>query len=212
LVEFDADFEVKEKILSGLYRTAPAENPARAALDALPVEVARGLFDKPLISAAVLVPIVMHADELTILLTRRTDHLRDHPGQIGFPGGRVEPGDEGPMQTALREAEEEIGLAPVQVQIAGYLETHAVVTGFAVTPVVGFIPPATDRTLDEFEVAEAFEVPLGFFLDETNLVRSVRRYRGVEVPLFEYQYGDRRIWGATAAMLQGFVKIINKNK
>lgn len=201
---------MKERIVRCLHGIAPAADPAAAALDKMPRDVARGLFDKPLISAAVLVPIVLHPDEMTILLTRRTDHLKDHPGQIGFPGGRVEPGDDGPMQTALREAHEEIGLSEDQVQVIGYLEPHAVVTGFAVTPIVGFIEPATDRKLDEFEVAEAFEVPLAFFLNDANLRRSVRRYREVEVPLFEYQYQDRRIWGATAQMIHGFVKLINK--
>ncbi len=201
---------MKERIVRCLHGIAPAADPAAVALDKMPRDVARGLFDKPLISAAVLVPIVLHPDEMTILLTRRTDHLKDHPGQIGFPGGRVEPGDDGPMQTALREAHEEIGLSEDQVQVIGYLEPHAVVTGFAVTPIVGFIEPAIDRKLDKFEVAEAFEVPLAFFLDDANLRRSVRRYREVEVPLFEYQYEDRRIWGATAQMIHGFIKLINK--
>ncbi len=201
---------MKERIVRCLHGIAPAADPAAVALDKMPRDVARGLFDKPLISAAVLVPIVLHPDEMTILLTRRTDHLKDHPGQIGFPGGRVEPGDDGLMQTALREAHEEIGLSEDQVQVIGYLEPHAVVTGFAVTPIVGFIEPATDRKLDEFEVAEVFEVPLAFFLDDANLRRSVRRYREVEVPLFEYQYQDRRIWGATAQMIHEFIKLINK--
>jgi 8-oxo-dGTP pyrophosphatase MutT (NUDIX family) len=202
---------VKETIVRSLYGIAPAADPAAAALEKMPRDVVRGLFDKPLISAAVLVPIVLHPDEMTVLLTRRTDHLKDHPGQIGFPGGRVELADQGPMQTALREAQEEIGLSPDRVRVIGYLEPHAVVTGFAVTPIVGFIEPVHDHVLDEFEVAEVFEVPLAFFLDDANLRRSVRRYRDVEVPLFEYQYGDRRIWGATAAMIQNLIKLINKN-
>ena len=202
---------MKQKIVRSLYGSAPAADPVAAALDKIPRDSARGLFDKPLVSAAVLVPIVLHPDGMTLLLTRRTDHLKDHPGQIGFPGGRVEPGDEGLLQTALREAQEEIGLSPDQVHVIGYLEPHAVVTGFAVTPIVGFIEPATERKLDQFEVAEVFEVPLDFFLDDANLQRSVRRYREVEVPLFEYQYEDRRIWGATAQMIHGFAKLINKN-
>ena len=202
---------MKEKIIRSLDGIAPAVDPAIAALERLPPDMVRGLFDKPLIRAAVLVPIVVYPDGMNILLTRRTDHLKDHPGQIGFPGGQVEPQDDGPMQTALREAQEEIGLAPEEVEFGGYLEPHAVVTGFAVTPIVGFIAPAADRKLDEFEVAEVFEVPLAFFLDAENLQRSVRRYRGVEVPLFEYQYEGRRIWGATAHMIHEFIKLINKN-
>ena len=200
---------MKAKIIQCLAGVGPAADPVAAALDRTPPEVARALFHKPLINAAVLVPIVLHPDGMTILLTRRTDHLKDHPGQIGFPGGRVEPQDQGPLQTALREAEEEIGLAPDAVQVAGYLEPHAVVTGFAVTPVVGFIEPVAERRIDAFEVAEVFEVPLAFFLDTANLHQSVRQYRNVEVPLFEYHYEDRRIWGATADMLRGFVKLFN---
>jgi 8-oxo-dGTP pyrophosphatase MutT (NUDIX family) len=201
---------VKEKIVECLRGIEPAADPAAAALQRLPPAVVRGLFDKPMIQAAVLVPIVLQPDGMTILLTRRTDHLKDHPGQIGFPGGQVEADDNGPIETALREAREEIGLAPDEVQIAGFLRPHAVVTGFAVTPLVGFIKPAENRQIDRFEVAEVFEVPLTFFLDETNLRRSTRRHRNVEVVLFEYQYDDRRIWGATAHMLQGFIKLINK--
>jgi 8-oxo-dGTP pyrophosphatase MutT (NUDIX family) len=202
---------VKEKIVRSLAGITLPADPVAAALARLPKDVAQGLYDKPLIRAAVLVPIVLQPDGMTLLLTRRTDHLKDHPGQIGFPGGRVEPDDEGPMQTALREAHEEVGLSPGQVQVIGYLEPHAVVTGFAVTPIVGFIEPATDRQLDSFEVAEVFEVPLAFFLDDANLTRSLRRYRDVEVPLFEYQYEDRRIWGATAHMIHRLIKLINKN-
>jgi 8-oxo-dGTP pyrophosphatase MutT (NUDIX family) len=203
---------VKDTIIRCLEGVGPAADPAAAALGGISPDTVRALFPKPLVNAAVLVPIVMHPEALTVLLTLRTDHLKDHPGQIGFPGGRIEPQDKGPLQAALREAEEEIGLAPDTVQVAGYLEPHAVVTGFAVTPVVGFIEPAAERRLDAFEVAEAFEVPLSFFLDTANLQRSVRRYRRVEVPLYEYHYEGRRIWGATAEMLKKFINLINNYK
>ncbi len=154
---------------------------------------------------------MLHPDEITILLTQRTDHLKDHPGQIGFPGGHVEPGDAGPLQTALREVEEEIGLGPEAIEVAGYLPPYAVVTGFAITPVVGFVVPPAKLELDAFEVAATFEVPLAFFLDEASLVRSSRTVRGIEVPLFEYQYGHHRIWGATAHMLHKFITLLNRN-
>ena len=203
---------MKDRIIRSLKGSVPAADPASAALENLPPGVAQALFPEPLISAAVLVPILLHPGEMSVLLTRRTDHLKDHPGQIGFPGGRVEPDDQGPLQTALREVEEEIGLAPETVEVAGYLEPYAVVTGFAVTPVVGFVTPVAELRLDHFEVAEVFEVPLAFFLDEGNLSRSSRMVRGVEVPVFEYRYAERRIWGATAHMLFSFASIINKNK
>jgi 8-oxo-dGTP pyrophosphatase MutT (NUDIX family) len=192
---------VKDRIARRLEGSAPTADPAAEALGRLSPGLARVLFPEPLVNAAVLVPIILHPGGMTLLLTRRTDHLKDHPGQIGFPGGRMEPGDEGPVQTALREVREEIGLAPGAVEIVGHLEPLAVVTGFAVSPVVGFVAPGIDLELDGFEVAEAFEVPLGFFLDEASLRRSLRQVRGVEVPLFEYRYEERRIWGATAQMI-----------
>jgi 8-oxo-dGTP pyrophosphatase MutT (NUDIX family) len=202
---------VKARIARVLKDTVPASDPVAAALDYYPADTSRALFPKPLINSAVLVPIVLHADAPTVLLTRRTDHLRDHPGQIGFPGGRVEPEDAGPLEAALREVDEELGLSSRLVEVAGYLQTHAVVTGFAVTPVVGFVPPGQDLRPDPFEVADVFEVPLGYFMDEANLAVSVRTINGVELPVFEYRYEDRRIWGATALMLRNLILIINKN-
>jgi 8-oxo-dGTP pyrophosphatase MutT (NUDIX family) len=199
---------VKERIARSLEGSVPAADPVAAALEKFSPGVARVLFPEPLVDSAVLVPVVLRSEGPTILLTLRTDHLRDHPGQIGFPGGRVEPGDAGPLEAAMREVEEELGLAAEHVEIAGYLDAHAVVTGFAVTPVVGFIADLPKLRLDPFEVAEVFEVPLEFFLDETNLGRSTREIRGVEVPVFEYLYGERRIWGATAHMLRSFTSLI----
>jgi len=194
-----------ERRLAGT--TAPAD-PIAAALARLPAGVADVWFQKPLIPAAVLVPLVGRGDTLSILLTRRTDHLQDHPGQISFPGGRVEPGDTGAAGTALREVHEEIGIAPDRVRVLGYLEPLAVVTGFAVTPVVGFVAPGFELRLDAFEVAEVFEVPLAFLVDEQNLTRTVRTVRGIEARLYEYVFQERRIWGATAQMLKQFVDLI----
>jgi 8-oxo-dGTP pyrophosphatase MutT (NUDIX family) len=203
---------MRDIIVEYLAGSAPAPDPVAAALADLPKGVAGKWFTRPLVPAAVLVPLVPRGSGTTVLLTQRTAHLKDHPGQISFPGGRVEPGDAGPLDTALREVEEEIGLSRERVQIAGYLRPMAVVTGFAVTPVVGFIEPGFDLTLDRFEVDEVFEVPLSFFLDESNLTRTTREVRGMTVPLFEYHYDRYRIWGATAHMLNGFIKLIRENK
>ena len=202
---------MRNTISKHLTGSGPAPDPVAAALADLPAGVAAKWFSTPLVPAAVLVPLVLHESGMTVLLTQRTAHLNDHPGQVSFPGGRVEPDDQGPLNTALREVHEEIGIGPELVQVAGYLKPMAVVTGFAVTPVVGFIEPGFELTPDRFEVAEVFEVPLAFFLDEANLTHSTRTVRGITVPLFEYQYLEFRIWGATAQMLQGFIEIINKN-
>ena len=167
------------------------------------------MFDIPLTPAAVLVPVVDHGDDPALLLTQRTAHLKDHAGQISFPGGRVEATDAGPADTALRETEEEIGLGRDDVELIGYLPAQAIVTGFAVTPVVGFLAPGYPLLLDEFEVAEAFEVPISFFLDSSNLRISPRTVRGHEFMMPEYRYESRRIWGATALMIKSFIEIID---
>lgn len=151
--------------------------------------------------AAVLVPVVVWEEGLTLLLTRRTDHLHDHPGQISFPGGRVDAEDASPVATALREAAEEIGLAPQQVQILGQLPLYRTGTGFEVTPVVGLVSPPLDLTLDAFEVAEAFEVPLSFLLDTRNHHRHSVEVRGRRREYWAMPYRDYYIWGATAGMI-----------
>jgi len=128
--------------------------------------------------AAILFPLVDHPEGCRVLLTRRTDHLHDHPGQISFPGGRVESGDISLHHTALREAEEEIGLPPESVEILGELPPYATVTGFLIHPVVARLTPPLSLVTDPFEVAEAFEVPLGFLLDSDNHRREYLMYRG----------------------------------
>ena len=151
--------------------------------------------------AAVLVPVVAREDGLTVLLTRRTDHLHDHPGQISFPGGRVDAGDASPTATALREAQEEIGLSPEQVQLLGQLPLYHTGTGFEVTPVVGLVAPPLDLRLDAFEVAEAFEVPLSFLLDTRNHQRHSIEVRGRVREYWAMPYAGYYIWGATAGMI-----------
>lgn len=148
-----------------------------------------------------LVPIIERRAGLTVLLTERAAHLKHHAGQISFPGGRMEPGDRDLLDTALRETAEEVGIAPAAVDVAGYLKPLPTVTGYAVTPIVGLVDAAVSLTLDAREVADAFEVPLEFLLDADNQQRSVRRFRGVDIPVIAFDYGPRRIWGATAAMI-----------
>ncbi len=157
--------------------------------------------DREIRSAAVLVPVVRRESGLTVLFTRRTAHLSDHAGQISFPGGRSEPGDTGAAETALREAAEEIGLAPAQVEVLGELSEYVTVTGYRVTPVVGLVNPPLELRLDEFEVAEVFEVPLEFLLDPQNHQRNSVVHEGRERRYYAVPYRQYYIWGATAGML-----------
>ena len=151
--------------------------------------------------AAVLVPVVRREAGLTILFTRRTDHLYDHAGQISFPGGRAEAHDESPAATALRETFEEIGLPRSRVEVLGTLTEYTTVTGYRVSPVVGLVSPPLSFSLDTFEVAEAFEVPLAFFLDPGNHQRNTLQYQGRTRHYYAMPYEQRYIWGATAGML-----------
>src|SRR5258706_9408064 len=154
-----------------------------------------------LIPAAVLVPIVDRAEGLTVLFTQRTEQLKSHSGQVSFPGGRTEPDDPSPEFTALREAQEEIGLARERVEVLARLSDYLVRTGFRVTPVVGLLTPPLALAPDRREVAEVFEVPLAFLLDPTHHRRETRLLNGREVGFYVMDYGARRIWGATAGML-----------
>ena len=156
---------------------------------------------RTLVPAAVLVPIVEHVNGATVLLTQRTVHLRDHAGQISFPGGRVEPSDRSHEATALRETEEEIGLSPRRVELVGRLDTYRTRTGFEITPVVGFVEPGFELRLDSFEVAEVFEVPLSYVLDASNHERHSREFAGRHREFYVLPYDGRYIWGATAGML-----------
>lgn len=205
------DRVLKARILAGLRGTAPAEDPVRTALGRLSGAAVEAFFPVAPVPAAVLVPLVDGAEGLAVLLTQRTDHLRDHPGQISFPGGRLEPGDTDPLATALRETAEEIGVAAGFVELAGYLPSHAVVTGFVVTPVVGFLRPGFELRPDPVEVADVFSVPLGFLLEPGALVTVPRVYGGVTVTSYAWQYGDRYIWGATAHMLKSLCDLIDEN-
>jgi len=155
----------------------------------------------PPTQAAVLVPLVNRRDGLTLLLTQRSADLPDHPGQISFPGGRIEPDDASPAAAALREATEEVGLPAARVEVLGHMATYQTVTGYEVTPVVGWVEPPFDLALDAGEVADAFEVPLVFLLDPANQQRHFRMLGDVRRDFWAIPYGERFIWGATAAML-----------
>ncbi len=159
-------------------------------------------------AAAVLVPIVAHPAELTVLFTQRTSQLRSHSGQVSFPGGRAEPEDASPELTALREAEEEIGLPAERVEIVARLPDYLTRTGFRVTPVVGLLTPPLELAPDRREVEEVFEVPLAFLLDARNHLRETRELRGETVGYYVIQYGKRRIWGATAGMLVNLYRML----
>ena len=160
----------------------------------------------PLTSAAVLFPIVLRDSGNTVLLTQRTAHLRDHAGQISFPGGRVEVEDLSPIHTALRETEEEIGLSRERIQILGFLPEYRTGTGFRITPVVGLVHPPFTLQPDPFEVAEIFEVPLSFLLDPANHRRHSIHYQGALRHFFAMPYGDYFIWGATAGMIRSLTE------
>jgi 8-oxo-dGTP pyrophosphatase MutT (NUDIX family) len=160
-------------------------------------------------AAAVLVPIVDREDGLTVLLTQRATHLKNHAGQISFPGGRIEGADEGPLAAALRETEEEIGLSRQHVTFTGYLEPHLVLTGFWVTPVVGFVQPGFALALDRSEVDSTFEVPLLHILDVANHKARERMLGATKVRVYDIPYGEHHIWGATAGMLLSLYKLLN---
>jgi len=151
--------------------------------------------------SAVLVPLVDHAEGMSVLLTQRTDHLHAHAGQVSFPGGRVEPGDHDCIDTALRETEEEIGLDREHVEVVALLEPYDTMTGFRITPVVGIVRPGFELELDTFEVAAAFEVPFGHAFDTNRYQRKAYDYMGKRRSFYVLDHDERYIWGATAGIL-----------
>lgn len=164
--------------------------------------------------AAVLVPLVVREDGITVLLTQRADHLNDHAGQVSFPGGRHEPFDANATATALREAQEEVGLDPGRVEVLGSMPDYLTGTGFRVTPVVALVHPPFTVKADSFEVAEIFEVPLSFLMDPARHEVRVFRWEGGERRFFAMPYprgdvaGHYFIWGATAGMLRNFYRFL----
>ena len=159
--------------------------------------------------AAVLLLVVNHA-EPTVVFTQRTSHLSAHAGQISLPGGSCDADDCTPERTALREAEEELGIAPERVQVLGRLPEYLTSTGFAVTPVVGWAEPPLAYRPDPHEVADVFEVPLNFLLDARNHRYESAFYKGRMRHYWAMPYGERFIWGATAGMLVTFHRLMGK--
>ncbi len=163
----------------------------------------------PLKPAAVLIPLVDHKDGMTVLLTKRAQHLKTHSGQVSFPGGRCEPYDADAMATALRETEEEVGIEPCHVQILGAMEDYETITGFVITPVVAILQPPFNLKVDEGEVDEAFELPLDYILDESNHELQSRVWNDQKRYYYVLMNEKHNVWGATAAMLVRFARLIN---
>ena len=161
-----------------------------------------------LLRAAVLLPLILRPSGLNVILTKRSNHLKNHPGQIALPGGKFDEGDRSFIDTALREAEEEIGLSQSIVNILGTLPDHETVTSFCVTPVVGLINTTFEPELDRNEVDEIFEVPLSMFTESKNFKVHNRIWNGIERHYFVVPYGPYYIWGATARILRMFCDVI----
>ncbi|UPH71706.1 CoA pyrophosphatase [Abyssibius alkaniclasticus] len=153
-------------------------------------------------AAAVLVAVQPGPHGAQILLTRRAPGMRHHPGQVAFPGGKVDAGDATPLAAALRESHEEIGLPPDTVEVLGAMPSHETVTGFEVVPFIGLIPAGFAPVPEAGEVDEVFAVPLRFLMDPANHARQARVWQGVNRPYLTMPYGPHYIWGATARMLQ----------
>ena len=188
---------------SPVFRDRPAPPPEAQDLHVAAIPPGARVTD-----AAVLVPLVARPDGVQVLLTQRTAHLSDHAGQISFPGGRVEPEDRTREETALRETEEEIGLARVHVALLGRLPEYEIPSGFRITPVVGWVTPPFELALDAFEVAAAFEAPLEHFVDPGRYQRREYRFRGRHRHYMAIPYEGRYIWGATAGMLYSLARML----
>jgi 8-oxo-dGTP pyrophosphatase MutT (NUDIX family) len=157
--------------------------------------------------ASVLIPIVDRSKP-TVLLTQRTADLASHAGQVAFPGGKIEPSDDSPMAAALREATEEVGLAPVLVEPIGYLDLYLTFSGFRILPTVARVEPQFTLTLNPSEVTEAFEVPLDFLMNPENYQRKTRDWKGIAREYYAIPFGDRYIWGITAGILHNLYERI----
>lgn len=183
-----------------LIRAAVANHARRPAMDDDP--------GAPLLAAAVLIPVIQDGRDLSVLLTRRTDTVETHKGQIAFPGGMVDETDRDRVHTAVREAEEELGIPPASVEMLGMLDDLTTPTGFCITPVVGFLSHLPPLLLSPGEVAEAFTVPLAFFADPANAEMERRSFRGEAREVWTYRYGGHVIWGATGTIIHRFMDIL----
>jgi 8-oxo-dGTP pyrophosphatase MutT (NUDIX family) len=180
--------------------TDPHITPKRGDHDADPVM--RKIAEvRPIRPAAVLVPVIDRS-EPTVLLTQRAQHLPDHPGQVSFPGGKIDKADSSPLESALREAEEEIGLDRTAVTPIGYLDLYLTTLGYRIVPVIARVKPGFSLALNTSEVDATFEVPLGFLMDQTNVQRHSRDWQGMTRHYYAISFGERYIWGVTAGILR----------
>jgi len=163
--------------------------------------------ERPVRPAAVLVPIV-ERDVPTVLLTKRAEHLNEHAGQVSFPGGKIDPGDATPMDAALREADEEIGLKHAFIEPIGYLDVYATGFGFRILPTLARVRPGFDLTINANEVDDVFEVPLAFLMDPVNHKLGSKEFRGMQRSFYEMPFEQHYIWGATAGMLRAMYERI----
>jgi 8-oxo-dGTP pyrophosphatase MutT (NUDIX family) len=180
--------------------TDPNITPKRGDHDADPV-MKKISEVRPIRPAAVLVPVIDHP-EPTVLLTQRAQHLPDHPGQVSFPGGKIEKTDASPLESALREAHEEIGLDRKVVTPIGYLDLYMTTLGYRIVPVVARVKPGFALALNTSEVDATFEVPLGFLMDQANVQRHSRDWNGMTRHYYAITFGERYIWGVTAGILR----------
>lgn len=202
---------LRGRIIDRLQGTAPSADVSDWRLAGMTREHSaqyRAFFPDQPTPAAVLVPIVDHGDELTVLLTQRASHLKNHAGQISFPGGRIEPYDGSAVNAALRETREEIGLSDTYVSVVGYLPDHLIISGYRVTPVVAMVRAGFALQLDPEEVEDTFEVPLSYVFDPANHQSRLRRLGDEDIEVFDIPFGQRHIWGATAGMLMSFYRTV----
>lgn len=214
------DASRQERYSSELIRSVLLPEPSAPEFEPLwpaklPETITPGLnawMPKRRLPAAVLIPLIHRQAGLHVLLTQRSANLREHAGQVSFPGGRIEPADRNAWHAALRETQEEIGLDPTTIEFAGYIPDHIVGTGFRVTPVVGFVQSPLKLSLAANEVAEVFEVPLEHLFDVANHRLKTRRFGDTEVHFHDIRYQHRSIWGATAGMLMTWRRLIEARR
>lgn len=199
-VEFFARVRARLTLDVPLGLTDPSVTPKRGDHDADPV-MAKIAQVRPIRPAAVLVPIVDHP-EPTILLTQRAQHLPDHAGQVSFPGGKIDKSDATPLESALREAEEEIGLDRAHVEPFGYLDLYMTTLGYRIVPLIARVKPGFRLTLNTSEVDNVFEVPLAYVMDTANMQRHSRDWQGMTRHYYAIAFGERYIWGVTAGILR----------